>query len=292
MKRTSILPEDWSAKIGRLQIATKSKLRGQHKGSHRSMRFGSSLDFSDFREYHPGDDVRQIDWNVFARTDKYFIKRFLDEQEMRVHIILDSTKSMQEERKWLLAKQLTSSLGQLVLGRDDRLSFSTPSEDKLVPFRRKGAVYRKAYSSYISNLNLPTSSNKLFTNQAIQHIAKDCSVLFIITDGLEPIIEWDRCLRKLPRFSQDIRLIIVQSSDEVAPRYVGDLQLIDLETDNRLNVSVSKRIVEDYEKKRTQHFMELDALCRRFGIHTLKVETKDDISHILFHQMIRSNWIN
>lgn len=291
MRQRSILPEDWSVKIGRLQIATKSKLRGQHKGSHRSMRFGSSLDFSDFREYHPGDDVRQIDWNVYGRTDKYFIKRFLDEQEMRVHILLDSTKSMQEEKKWLLARQITISLGQLVLGRDDRLSFAIASDEKTPPFRRKGSVYRKAFSSYISSLPEPLSSTS-FTSQAPHHIAKDCTVLFIISDGLEPIEDWERTLRKLPRFSQDIRLILVQSSDEILPSFAGDLQLIDLESDNRLNVSVSRRVVDEYEMKRQQHFMELDALCRRFGIHTLKVETKDDISHILFHQMIRSNWIN
>jgi len=291
MSQRSVLPEDWSAKIGRLQIATKSKLRGQHKGSHRSMRFGSSLDFSDFREYHPGDDVRQIDWNVFGRTDKYFIKRFLDEQEMRVHILLDSTKSMQEEKKWLLARQITISLGQLVLGRDDRLSFAIASDEKMPPFRRKGAVYRKAFSSYISNLSEPISTTS-FTSQAPYHIAKDCTVLFIISDGLEPIEDWERTLRKLPRFSQDIRLILVQSSDEILPSFAGDLQLIDLENENRLNVSVSRRVVDEYEMKRQQHFIELDALCRRFGIHTLKVETKDDISHILFHQMIRSNWIN
>lgn len=291
MMKSLLLPEDWSAKIGRLQISTKSKLRGQHKGSHRSMRFGSSLDFSDFREYHPGDDVRQIDWNVFARTDKYFIKRFLDEQEMRVHILLDGTKSMMEEKKWRLAKQLTISLGQLVLGRDDRLSFAIPSEEKMPPFRRKGAIYRKAFSSYITNLENPSSTHS-FATQAPQFSAKDCTVLFIISDGLEPIENWETTLRKLPKFSKDIRMIVVQSSDEVAPSFTGDLQLIDRETDNRLNVSVSSRIVEDYEKKRQQHFAELDILCRRFGIHTLKVETKDDISHILFNQMIRANWIN
>ena len=291
MSEISILPKDWSAKIGRLQIATKSKLRGQHKGSHRSMRFGSSLDFSDFREYHPGDDVRQIDWNVFGRTDKYFIKRFLDEQEMRVHILLDSSKSMQEDKKWRLAKQLTISLGQLVLGRDDRLSFATPTEEKIAPFKRKGAKYRKDFSSYITKLS-ESKSNSVFTSHALQHIAKDSTVLFIISDGLEEINEWEKVLRRLPKFSQDIRLILVQASDEIAPSFAGDLQLIDRETEKRINVSVSRRVVEDYEKKRQQHFLELDALCRRFGIHTLKVETKDDISHILFHQMIRSNWIN
>lgn len=291
MNTSSLLPEDWSSKIGRLQIATKSKLRGQHKGSHRSMRFGSSLDFSDFREYYPGDDVRQIDWNVFARTDKYFIKRFLDEQEMRVHIVLDGSKSMKNEKKWTLAKQLASSIGQLVLGRDDRLSFALVSEEKTIPFRRKGAVYRKAFSSHVSKLPNPTST-QLFTSITPQHIAKDCTVLFILTDGLEPIEEWEKMLRKMPKFSQDIRLLLIQSSEDINPSFNGDLQLIDSETDQRLNVSVSQTIIAEYEKKRIQHFKELDSLCRRYGIHTLKVETKDDISHIFFHQMIRANWIN
>ncbi len=290
MKKNSLLPEDWSAKIGRLQIATKSKLRGQHKGSHRSMRMGSSLDFSDYREYHPGDDVRQIDWNVFARSNKYYIKRFLDEQEMRVHILLDSTKSMQEEKKWMLARQLTILIGQLVLGRDDQLSFTTPSEEKLAPFRKKGAVYRKAFASYLTNL--PELTGKAsFTSQVPKLSVKGCTMLFIISDGLEPIAEWEKCLRSLPKFSQDIRCILVQSSDEISPSFVGDLQLIDRENENHLNVSISKRIVENYEMKRQQHFKEFDVLCRRYGIQVLKVETKDDISHILFHHMIRSNWI-
>lgn len=73
------LPEDWVVRLGRYSIGTKSKIRGHHKGSSHSRRFGASMDFSDFREYHPGDDVRHIDWNVFARTERVYIKRFLDE---------------------------------------------------------------------------------------------------------------------------------------------------------------------------------------------------------------------
>lgn len=147
-----LLPEDWLAKISRFQVATASKLRGQHKGSHRSQRFGASLDFSDFREYHLGDDVRQVDWNVFARTDKYFIKRFLDEQEMRVHILLDATKSMGQHAKWLFARQIVASLGLMVLGRDDRLSFSFVQDEVKPPFRRKGTMYRRAFLQLVTDI--------------------------------------------------------------------------------------------------------------------------------------------
>lgn len=114
MKKALLIPSELYKKLGTMRLSTKSKLRGQHKGSHRSSRFGASMDFSDYRTYHMGDDVRQIDWNVFARSEKYYIKRFLDEQEMRVHLVVDATKSMATEGKWQLAKQLTAAFGHLV----------------------------------------------------------------------------------------------------------------------------------------------------------------------------------
>ena len=208
MSADQLVPKDWAAKLSRLSISTKSKLRGQHKGSHRSQRFGASLDFSDFREYSPGDDVRQIDWNVYARTDKYFIKRFLDEQEMRVHILLDTTKSMGDPTKWTFAKQLAVSLGILVLQRDDRLSFSAVSEEKKPPFRRKGATYRKAFVQSVSDIEEP-SMRSSFTDSAIPFLPKDSTVLFVVTDCLESIESWDRLLQKLPKFAGDIRILQV-----------------------------------------------------------------------------------
>ena len=198
-----LLPEDWLAKISRFQVATASKLRGQHKGSHRSQRFGASLDFSDFREYHLGDDVRQVDWNVFARTDKYFIKRFLDEQEMRVHILLDATKSMGQHAKWLFARQIVASLGLMVLGRDDRLSFSFVQDEVKPPFRRKGTMYRRAFLQLVTDIEEANYSNR-FAKDALKALPKDSTVLFIVTDGLEPIEEWEQLLKRLPRYAGDV----------------------------------------------------------------------------------------
>ena len=97
-------------KLMNVRIASKSKIRGHHKGSHRSHKAGASMDFSDYRAYHLGDDVRQIDWNVYARSEKYYIKRYLDEQEMRIQIVLDGTKSMivKPEKSSSLAERISS----------------------------------------------------------------------------------------------------------------------------------------------------------------------------------------
>ena len=290
MSTENLVPKDWAAKLSRLSIATKSKLRGQHKGSHRSQRFGASLDFSDFREYAPGDDVRQIDWNVFARTDKFFIKRFLDEQEMRVHILLDTTKSMGDPIKWNYAKQLAASLGILVLQRDDRLSFAAVNEEKKPPFRRKGATYRQAFIQTISNLKEPNMSSS-FTNNAIPFLPNDSTVLFVITDCLESIESWQRFLQKLPKYAGDIRILQVVTHEEIEPTYGGDIQLVDVETCEQVNVSMSTRVIESYNLERKKHQEQIELLCHKFGIKMLQVNAEEGISHTMFHQLLRANWV-
>ncbi len=286
----NILPEDWLAKISRFQVATASKLRGKHKGSHRSQRFGASLDFSDFREYHLGDDVRQVDWNVFARTDKYFIKRFLDEQEMRVHILLDATKSMGEQVKWTFARQIVASLGLMVLGRDDRLSFSYVQDDVKPPFRRKGAMYRRAFLQVVTDIE-EANYTASFSQGALKAIPKDSTVLFIVTDGLESIEEWEQLLKRLPRFAGDVRIIQVVTEEELHPQYAGDVRLVDSETGRDVNVTMSSKVLDTYDTRRRLHEEEFEAICRRFGVRKLQLKVEDGLQHAIFQQLLKAHWI-
>ncbi|MEX3746227.1 MULTISPECIES: DUF58 domain-containing protein [Lysinibacillus] len=290
MTQKLLLPEDWLAKISRFQVATASKLRGQHKGSHRSQRFGASLDFSDFREYHLGDDVRQVDWNVFARTDKYFIKRFLDEQEMRVHILLDTTKSMGEQAKWTFARQIVASLGLMVLGRDDRLSFSFIQDDVKPPFRRKGAMYRRAFLQVVTEIEEATYTSS-FAQGALKVLPKDSTVLFIITDGLEPIEEWEQLLKRLPRFAGDVRILQIATQEEISPEYTGDVRLLDRETGSDVNVTMSSKVLDTYLARRLLHEEEFEAICRRFGVRKLQLKVEDGLQHAIFQQLLKAHWI-
>lgn len=290
MTQKLLLPEDWLAKISRFQVATASKLRGQHKGSHRSQRFGASLDFSDFREYHLGDDVRQVDWNVFARTDKYFIKRFLDEQEMRVHILLDTTKSMGDQAKWTFARQIVASLGLMVLGRDDRLSFSFLQDEVKPPFRRKGAMYRRAFLQVVTEIEQATYTNS-FAQGALRALPKDSTVLFIVTDGLEPIEEWEQLLKRLPRFAGDVRILQIVTQEELAPEYTGDVRLLDRETGRDVNVTMSSKVLDTYRARRLLHEEEFEAICRRFGVRQLQLKVEDGLQHAIFQQLLKAHWI-
>lgn len=290
MTQKLLLPEDWLAKISRFQVATASKLRGQHKGSHRSQRFGASLDFSDFREYHLGDDVRQVDWNVFARTDKYFIKRFLDEQEMRVHILLDTTKSMGDQAKWTFARQIVASLGLMILGRDDRLSFSFLQDEVKPPFRRKGAMYRRAFLQVVTEIEQATYTNS-FAQGAFKALPKDSTVLFIVTDGLEPIEEWEQLLKRLPRYAGDVRILQIVTQEEIAPEYTGDVRLLDCETGRDVNVTMSSKVLDTYMARRLLHEEEFEAICWRFGVRQLQLKVEDGLQHAIFQQLLKAHWI-
>lgn len=280
------LPGDWITRIARFSIATKSKIRGHHKGSHRSMRFGSSLDFSDFREYHPGDDVRHVDWNVYARTDRVYIKRFLDEQEMRVHVLIDSSKSM--ERKWLFAKQLAFSLGLMVLSHDDRLTVSA-GQSTVTPFRKKGKSARKLYEHFISNL--PQPGKLSFAKDASFYAAKDSTVLFVLSDGLEPLEDWQIFFRQVPRFSHDIRFLHLTAQEERVPSFAGDTRLIDEETGAAVNVTMTHQALQAYNRTREMHTEGLKALCAKHGVQYMQIEIEDGIQHVLFQQLARKNWI-
>ena len=291
MNEKFLLPDDWIAKISRLSISTTSKLRGQHKGSHRSARFGASLDFSDFREYTLGDDVRQVDWNVFARTEKFFIKRFLDEQEMRVHILLDSTKSMGETKKWLFARQIVASLGLMVLNRDDRLSFSYLQEDDKKPmFRKKGATNRKGFLQVVSEIEQAVF-NGSFTSEGLKVVPKDCTVLFIVTDGLEPIQEWEQFFKRVPRFAGDIRCIQIVTKEELYPTYTGDIRLIDAETNQDSNVSMSTKVIDEYVKTREMHEMQFEKIAGRFGIRTIQLVVEEGLQNAIFQKLLKARMV-
>ncbi|SOC44923.1 uncharacterized protein DUF58 [Ureibacillus acetophenoni] len=291
MKDKLILPDDWIAKISRLSIATTSKLRGQHKGSHRSARFGSSLDFSDFREYTLGDDVRQVDWNVYARTEKFYIKRFLDEQEMRVHILLDSTKSMGQQKKWLFARQIVASLGLMVLNRDDRLSFSYLQDGEKKPmFRRKGATNRKGFLQHVSEIE-DASFNGQLTTEGFKVLPKDSTVLFIVTDGYEPIEEWEQFFKRMPRFAGDIRCIQIVTREELNPSYTGDLRLIDIETNKETNVSMSTKVIGEYVKTREMHERQFEKVASRFGIRTIQLVVEDGLQNAIFQNLLRARMV-
>lgn len=288
--KEELFPDRLAKRLGNLSIQSRSRRLGHHKGTHRSSKTGTSLDFSDFREYHPGDDLRHIDWNVFARTDKPFIKQFLDEQEMRIHILLDSTNSMSTDGKWDFARQLAIGLGHIALKSGDTVSFSTRTVEQNHFFRKKGALHRASLSKFITNLQTP-SSNGDFADHVLKHVPKAVTVLFIITDGLEQLDKWERLFRRLPGICRDIRIVTVHSPMEQLPQYEGDVKLVDVESETVVEVSITRKIVEDYTERKAKHEAEMLALANKYGIQLVRTEVSEGVMDVFTKKMRHVGWL-
>ena len=280
------------SKLQKKRLLVKTKKRGFHKGSRQSRKFGSSLEFSDFRAYQPGDDVRLIDWNVYGRTNKHYIKRYLDEQELSIAIYLDMTSSMREiDSKWLLAKQIAAALSYIVLASEDRLYFSTVSSVSSEPVKRKGSVYSR--KTFLEILKLEEASKSgSFIHHLMKTVAKKQQLSIMITDGLEPLEEMEGLLRKISSFKQEIWVIQILSTEEIEPQFSGDMKLIDSETNREVNVSITPSILANYEKRLAEHNRKLEEICRKFGGHYLLVRDNHDVQSILFHEFRMKGFIN
>ncbi|CAM5691656.1 hypothetical protein LSPH24S_09324 [Lysinibacillus sphaericus] len=163
-------------------------------------------------------------------------------------------------------------------------------DDVKPPFRRKGAMYRRAFLQVVTDIE-EANYTASFSQGALKAIPKDSTVLFIVTDGLESIEEWEQLLKRLPRFAGDVRIIQVVTEEELHPQYAGDVRLVDSETGRDVNVTMSSKVLDTYDTRRRLHEEEFEAICRRFGVRKLQLKVEDGLQHAIFQQLLKAHWI-
>lgn len=285
------MSNEWFRRLKTRKLLVKTRGRGLHQGTRSSKALGASFDFSDYRMYQPGDDVRQIDWNVFGRTEKLYIKRFLDEQEIHVAIFLDCSTSMQTyEQKWQLAKLLAASLSFIALTNNDRLTFIPIGLDLEVPLKRKGSLYAKQLFFHIKEL-ANESNGQPFTNAMQNRLVKNSQLMIIITDGLENIQAFDHLFKRIAPLCKQVRILQILASEEITPTFTNDVKLVDSENHSVVNVSVTQPLIQQYEKRLQKHNENLAYLCRKYGFSYLFLSDERDPQTFLFQDCVKSGWL-
>jgi uncharacterized protein (DUF58 family) len=151
-----IFDEKTLRKLDRLALAASQVRAGQIKGERRSLKRGTSIEFADYRDYTRGDDLRRVDWNVFARLERPYIKLLEEEEDLAVHVLLDASRSMdygaagdkegESKNKFRYAQRLAAALGYVALAAGDRLTLAALSGEGLVaqigPARGRGHTMR------------------------------------------------------------------------------------------------------------------------------------------------------
>ena len=239
------------------------------KGERKSKRRGSSVEFADHRNYTVGDDLRHIDWNVYGRLDKLFLKLFLEEEDLHFYTLLDTSLSMDfgDPTKLHYGKQVAAALAFIGLVNHDRVvldTFATHARPRAcrasAAGRRCGGWCSTSTRLHASGASDLTAAAKAF---AIKHAGK--GVVVVISDFLDKR-GYEDALRYLLARNMDIYVIHVLSREEVEPELVGDLRLVDAEDDDVAEITISAPLLKRYKDNLNAFVGGLKEWCTKRGI--------------------------
>jgi len=273
-------------KLETLKLNSNVILNSGYSGGRKSKSKGSSVEFSDFREYIVGDDFKKIDWNAYGRFEKLFIKLFMEEREANINIFLDNSKSMNfgNPKKSFIAKQIALSLGYLGLSNLDRISLYTNSEGGLDSLG--SIIGKKSLTSlvnYIDNINFEQKNDIL---QTIKSRSYKRGISIIISDLFSSSFE--KAVKYLSYMNQSIIIIHILSEEEVNPKLVGDVRLIDSETEIAKDISMVQSVIGAYDKAIKDFFRDIKETCRKYGCYYSLVSNEASIESIIFDSLVTS----
>jgi uncharacterized protein (DUF58 family) len=255
-------------KLEQLELVSRKIFVGRMKGERKSRRRGSSVESAEHRNYTVGDDLRHIDWNVYGRLDRLFLKLFLEEEDLHVYTVLDASLSMDfgSPTKLRYGKQVAAALAFIGLVNHDRVlvdTFSARLEQGLHGIRGRSQMWRVV--QYLDHLH-PAGSSDLTAacrEFAIRHVGK--GVVVVISDFLDKR-GYQEALRYLLARNMDIYVVHVLSHEEVHPELVGDLRLVDAEDDDIAEITVSAPLLKRYKDNLNAYVGGLKDWCTQRGI--------------------------
>jgi uncharacterized protein (DUF58 family) len=255
-------------KLEQLELVSRKIFVGRMKGERKSKRRGSSVEFAEHRNYAFGDDLRHIDWNVYGRLDKLFVKLFHEEEDLHVYTLLDTSESMDfgTPTKLRYGKQVAAALAFIGLVNHDRVlmdTFSTQLSQGLHGIRGRSQMWRIV--QYLEQLQPEGSSDLTAAARefAIRHAGK--GVVVVISDFLDKK-GYQEALRYLLARNMDIYVVHILSQEEVNPELVGDLRLVDAEDGEAAEITISAPLLKRYKDTLNAFVGGLKEWCTSRGI--------------------------
>jgi uncharacterized protein (DUF58 family) len=271
------------AQLERLELVTRKVFRGRMKGERRSKRKGQSVEFADFRQYVPGDDLRFIDWNLFARIERLYLKLFLEEEDLHFYALIDASASMEfgEPTKLQFAKQLAAALGFIGLCRADRVKVETLATKSAKPgpvLRGRGSLWRLIDHLEAIEPGENVSLAEGVRNFCLRNTGK--GILVLISDLMDKA-GYEQALRFLVTQQMDVYLLHVLCPEELNPEIKGDLKLIDCEDEDAAEVTVSRPLLDKYKRTLAAFVDGAREFCTRRGMNYLMVSTETPVETLV-----------
>lgn len=276
---SEIFNREMLAKLNALSLKIENRLQGGYEGARRSKGKGSANEFSDFREYHAGDDIRRIDWNSYARTDKLMVKLFTEEKQAAVNIFVDTSMSMGfgEPSKLLFAKVYAAALAYLAMKAAD--SVSVYSFGGGLSIRKENAARSDRFPEVLMFLETLTASGKTDIKSALasaRTLPLKNGLLFVLSDFFSEG-EFTAELKSLREKRQEITLVHILSPEEENPTELGRFRLVDSETGAWRDVICDEAFLKSYAAGLGEMKNRLREICVKNGMRCRFVNSSDNV---------------
>ena len=294
--KSAYLNDEFFSRLETLALNLRADLNGYFGGKHFVRSYGQTVEFADYREYQLGDDIRRIDWNLFSRFEKYFIRLFTDERQMDVQIFLDCSASMGKENrtKAEYAVSVAAALGFLSVHNMDKVSFKLIKEDAVEdPFGTiigKNSFFRAI--SLLENLNFSDDAD---ISQAVSSCANTGS-----NNGLSVIIsdfltrkDWKKAVDYLTYKKRQVLAIQLLSPEEEGPTYSGRVSLIDVESGDladprNMKLRITRSLQLAYQEALKDMKADIKSFCASRGADFISVTTDKPVERMLFGELLKA----
>lgn len=278
-------------KLDRLALITRRAMSGEMQGERRSPRRGTSVEFADFRPYTTGDDIRQIDWNLYARMERFFLKMFVAEEELTIHLLIDNSLSMDwgEPNKLRYALKTAGAFGYIALSSLDRVTvtaFNASNEGKGVQLPsvrgKRGAL---PLFAFLQNLSAGGRMSLSAACHRYIQTARNAGPLLLCSDLMDE--GWQDALKALSSRAFEITVLHTLAPQEIDPQIEGDFRLVDSESGAGVEITADLGLLRRYNQYFNNWRADIEAFCNGRGITYLFVDTSVPVEEFVLSQMRR-----
>lgn len=291
--QSTLFDAEFMRKLETLRLLARKAFRGQSQNDRTTQRRGMGLEFSDYRRYHAGDDFRYIDWNVFSRLDQLFLKLFTAEEDLTIHLLLDTSLSMHigTPMKLDYARRVAAALGYIGLNGLDRVgvvSFADELGRPMPPQRGRQQIF--AMLQYFEGLQCQggTDLNRVLENYARQ--SRQGGLAIVISDLLDAQ-GYTRGLDALAYGRFEVLLIQLVDESEINPPLDGSLRLHDIESTQQRRLTVNRRLLERYRHKVADYFQGIETFCAKRNIEYLRATTTIPFEDLVLRYLRRGFYL-
>jgi uncharacterized protein (DUF58 family) len=266
-----LLEPKFLARLEQLELVSRKIFMGRMKGERRSKKKGQSVEFADYRNYVVGDDLRFLDWNLYARLDRLFLRLFMEEEDLHFYLLIDNSLSMDfgTPTKLHYAKQVAAALGFIGLVNLDRVvveAFNNRLTETMPAARGRRSLWR--LMDFLTKLAPMGSSDLAQSLRTFSLKSSGKGIVVILSDFMDKN-GYEEALRYVIARQMDVYVIQILSQEEIEPDLVGDLKLVDVEDDDMAEITVNGPLLKRYKQNLAAYRAALHDFCTKRGVNCL-----------------------